>query len=216
MKLAIGLALPLLLIIAGVLLLIGCFPVPATQQLQPNLKPRPELGIGAEADKFIRPGITHIDDAFIELNRRIYTVGWGYPEQFGSAPWRELAYFVNRSPSVMLDHWTVSPDRREFTVRYGIRTATWVLPLCFQLNAETESKALVLEVNADGVVTGTRTLDDPPLQSMRRGRWFEVFDAPTRQKLHEAGVFPSDAALRTLAGFDAPRPPTYPSTQREE
>jgi len=216
MKLAIRLAVPILLIMAGIVLLIGCLPVPATQQLQPNLKPRPELLIGPDADKIIRPGVTHIDDAFIELNRRIYTMGWGYSEEAGKYPWRSLASFVNRWPIVLLNQWTVSSDRREFTVRYSVRKATWVLPLCFQLNAETEPYALVLSVNSEGIVTGTRTVEKPPYSPMRLQEWLDVFDAPTRQKLYDAGVFPSDAALRRVTGIDAPRAATYPSTQREE
>jgi hypothetical protein len=75
MKLAIGLAIPLLLILAGMLLLMGCFPVPATKQLQPDLKLRPEHLIGAGSDKFVRLGETSIDDAFIVLSRQVTPEG---------------------------------------------------------------------------------------------------------------------------------------------
>ncbi len=186
MKLAISLAIPMLLIIAGVLLLLGCLSIPASRQLQPNFKPRPEFAVGTGADKPIRLGYTHIDDAFIELNHQVQDEGPG--------GWADLGHLAMRSFYGILNHWSVSPDGTEFAVRYDIRTAT--VFNCFPIaTSDTQAQFLVLKVNANHVVTATRTTDRPPFSPVPLARWLEVFDPPTRSKLHAAGVFPSGPAV---------------------
>jgi hypothetical protein len=171
---------PILLTILGIVLLIGCFPIPATQQLQPDNRLRPEYLIGPEKDKPIKPGVTRIEDAFNEISR-----------QTGS----RLVGHVN--PDAYLSQWRVSPDKRQFVHAYQIRVATWVVPLCFYLQQVSEPRWLVLQVDRSGVVTGSMTLSkDPQLRPLTPGQWLELFDAPTRAKLVAAGVFPTDAHLR--------------------
>src|SRR3982751_4987883 len=63
--------LPVGLIVLGICLLIGCIPIPATRQLQPNWRPRPETAVGPGPDKSIQPGRTNVADAFIAISTRI-------------------------------------------------------------------------------------------------------------------------------------------------
>jgi hypothetical protein len=183
---------PVILIIAGVLLLIGCFPVPATQQLQPNLQPRPEAYIGAEPNKPIHLGETRIEDAFIELSRHIQ-----------ARTEKGLTSLLRRAvddPFATFNYWSVSDDNRHFAVCYEVRKATWVWPLCFQATADTDIYFLILDVNDDGVVVGERTMKDvnSPFAHATMQRWLTVFDEPARRKLQAAGIFPSDQRIAML------------------
>jgi hypothetical protein len=178
MKLSIALAVPILIIFGGVLLLLGCLPVPATQQLQPNLKPKPDFLIGTNSDRPIQLYQTKIDDAFIVLSKHI-----GTPPPTKS---------MSAGHWVLYEIWSVSPDRRRFAAHYPLRTATWVAPLCFHAEPEIAERWLVLDVASDGTVTHTQTVDEQPFQPQPWVQWGDVFDAPTRQKLYNAGVFPSD------------------------
>src|SRR4051812_38318059 len=217
MKLAIGLAIPMLMIIAGLLLLIGCLPIPATQQLQPNLKPKPDVSIGTEPDKPVRIGYTHIDDAFIEISRRIQTpdrTRWGTSGGYfiPDTPFTDLPTAIKTSPQTMMDHWQVSNDGREFMARYNVRTATFIWPTCATM--ETAARFIVLTVNSNGVVVAERTLTEKDGRPnfnpfpQRIDRWLEVFDAPTRRKLQAAGVFPTDAQIERLQWYNHPRATT--------
>jgi hypothetical protein len=177
---------PILLAMVGIILLIGCFPIPATQQLQPDNRFRPDYFVGSDKSKPIQVGVTRIDDAFIELSRRTQL---------------QMAADARQS-SVMrnLSQWTVSPDGRKFARVYDLRTATWVAPLCFAFQEQTERRWIILEVGAQGVVTGSATLSQAPGWGwVRIERWLEVFDPPTRAKLAAAGVFPPDQVLLETA-----------------
>lgn len=167
---------PLLLAVAGIILLIGCIPVPATRQFQPDWKLRPEHVIGNSPDKPVRIGSTRIDAAFIELSRRTGGI---------NPPW-----------SIM--NWIVSRDQRRFAVAYQVRTTTDIYPLCFFAQERTEQRWLTLDVDDVGIVTGaTTTTQEPPgLQRLLPDQWLKVFDESQRQKLQAAGVFPADDILR--------------------
>ena len=186
------LAIPLALILSGLLLLIGCLPIPATQQLQPNLKPRPEFYVGSKTDSPVRLGQTRIEDAFIELSQRVQ----------GMTPdgWMDLILIGKTYPMAPLSYWSVSPDGRHFSVLYEVRKVTWVMPLCFQAIPGNDTQYLILDVDANGVVVGqsTTTKWDGPFGATKIARWLEVFDEPTRRKLHEAGVFPSEEQIQVL------------------
>src|SRR5687768_11494884 len=100
--------LPLVLIFVGVSILIGCIPIPATRQLQPDGKPRPERAIGSAPDKPVRLGHTTIGDAFVELSRRVTSrqTGWIYSAKSTTTPqWSIL-------------NWNVAPDGRRFAFLY--------------------------------------------------------------------------------------------------
>src|SRR4051812_25150323 len=97
MKLAAGLAIPIMIIVLGVLSLLGCIRVPATGQLQPNWKPRPEFAIGTTRDKPIRLGQTRVDDAFVELNRQVQTeTGHGWTDLRSAAETDSKWMILNR------------------------------------------------------------------------------------------------------------------------
>jgi hypothetical protein len=182
---------PILLVAGGVVLLIGCIPIPATHQLQPNGKPRPEWAVGTGADDPVRLGHTRIEDAFVELTRR--TSG---PQPTGGL-FSMSASSTNYARGWTVFRWRVSPDGRLFSMQYSIRKATWVMPLCFTAAPEAAQRWINLQVNDDGVVTASHTTDQPAtLHPTPVGRWLEVFDERQRRKLYEAGVFPSDEELR--------------------
>jgi hypothetical protein len=196
MKLAIGLMIPILLIVAGVLLLIGCLPIPATRQLQPNLEPKPESAIGTTPDKPIQLGRTRIDDAFIEISRRVQTRENIYQD------WIDLPAVITKYPTVWLRYWRVSDDGRQFAVQYQVRTMTYIWPLC--ATYETEPRYLILTVNSNGIVTDQTTANTTAIGETSIERWLNVFDEPTRRKLQDAGVFPTDQQFQQMSGYIAP------------
>ncbi|CAN5363299.1 hypothetical protein BH09PLA1_BH09PLA1_05100 [soil metagenome] len=201
------LALPLGLIVLGVCLLIGCIPVPATRQLQPDWRPRPETAIGPGADKPIQPGVTPITDAFIAISTRIRTVtsGGGLLEPSVDSATR-LDWSILR--------WFVSEDRRRFAARYQIRTSTTIYPLCFNANKQTEDRWLVLEVDEHGIVQSTSTAAQrPDIAQMTVERCIDVFDEPDRQELHSAGVLPSEEILHEAAKLRSAGTHRNPSTR---
>ena len=136
-----SIATPLLLTALGVALLLGCIPIPATHQLQPDGKPRPEWTIGHE----IKIGETHINDAMAELNRRV-------PKAYS---WNNVLFGAVMSPA---GDWTISPDKHSYALHYSIRTATWIYPLCFAAQPSIASRWLVLKVNDAGIVVGSKTV----------------------------------------------------------
>lgn len=179
------LLLPVTLVLVGVYLLIGCIPIPSTRQFQPDNTLRPEHLIGK--GKPVEIGKTHIDDAFIELTRQVKSDVHAY--LFSS----NVSMIPERGRT---SYWQVSADHHRFALNYKIRTATWLMPLCFQMYQQTESRWLTLEVNPDGVVTRATTTKHFPAEFRSAERnWLEVFDAPTRRKLYDSGIFPSDDQL---------------------
>jgi hypothetical protein len=178
---------PLLLVFGGIAVMIGCIPIPATRQFQPDGTPRPERAVGADPGKPVRVGHTRIDDAFIEMSRRVrMTMRGGWYSRVTS----------RTVPAWSILNWRVSPDRRQFALEYSVRTTTWIMPFCFQAEPKAETRWLILEVDSRGVVNrATTTKDLPSAWPTEVDQWMDVFDAPTRRKLQEAGVFPSDELL---------------------
>lgn len=186
----------LALLAVGVWLLIGCIPIPATRQYQTNGTLRPERFVGKRDSDSVRLGVTQIDDAFIDLSQRVK----------GSLARGFMAYGSMKIPlRNSINRWSVSPDGRHFAVGYHVRTTLWVMPLCFMAEWTSESRWLDLEINDANVVVSSRTLDQPPPYAwpMPPGRWLEVFNDAQREKLRNAGVFPTDDELaREQAQFD--------------
>jgi hypothetical protein len=180
-------ALPLALIVLGIGLLIGCIPIPATRQLQPDWRPRPETAVGQGSDKPIQPGRTSIADAFIAISARI-----GMETRRGTETRTRKDWSILR--------WLVSDDGRRFAAGYQIRTSTLFYPLCFHSEKRTADRWLVLDVNDQGIVTSTSTVvEHPAMDPLTPERCLEVFDESTRQKLQSAGVLPGDDILRRAA-----------------
>src|SRR5581483_12374791 len=100
MKSAAAIAIPMVLILVGVLVLIGCFPIPATRQLQPNLTPRPEFYVGVDHDKPVQLGRTHMDDAFIILSKKVQAQNLDHN-------WVDLSQLGRLFPMGLLSHWGV-------------------------------------------------------------------------------------------------------------
>jgi len=185
---------PLLLAAAGVAILIGCIPIPSPRWSQSDGRPRSEHFVGNSSKKSVWIGHTRIEDAFIELSRRIGS------EQIGSGLMGGHPIHLGRNfrlnPMWSLIRWRVSPDKPQLVLSYSITTMTWIAPLCFTAWTDDEQRWLVLNVDPDGIVTSTVTTREAPLtESSEPGRWLEIFDQPTRQKLFNAGVFPSDETL---------------------
>jgi hypothetical protein len=209
-------ALPILLVFIGVYLLIGCIPIPATRQLQPDFTPRPEHYVGKRNDDPIHLGVTHIDDAYIFLSQHVKPHNPG-PNLF-AAP-----VHYTYSPQWVLQQWSVSSDGRRFSMAYSIRTATWIAPLCFTAWAETAQRWITFDVDENGVIINSITTDHPIIGRVENPtQWLEIFDAQTRRKLYDAAVFPSDDALRQsqlMADHSrrrwAPPPTTVPASAPE-
>src|SRR3954465_6168828 len=96
---------PLALLALGIILLIGCIPIPATRQLQPNFKPRPEYSIGKGTHNEIKLGHTKIEDAFIAISRRLGPLQSGG----GHELYRDRMYSLTE-PLWSIRRWQVSPD----------------------------------------------------------------------------------------------------------
>lgn len=184
-----SLLLPTVLLAIGVALLIGCFSVPATRQLQPDWKRRPEHLVGDDPDKPVRIGQTDFADAFAEISPQIgkqyRSDGWG-----GSVTTSIL-------PAWSILNWTASTDRRQFAVAYQIRTATDVYPLCFMATPKTETRWLTLDVNEQMIVTGATITSEPVpgVGQVQLDEWLQIFDEPQRRKLQAEGLFPADDVL---------------------
>jgi hypothetical protein len=185
MKLTRRAAIPLMLVVIGVAVLIGCIPIPATRQFQINGKRRPEHTVGTSEQSPVRVGYTHIDDAFIALSRQVT------PDPYLKS-WRPPALGI-----WSLTFWSVSPDARRFAIQYQLRTGWLTFPLCFFYSESTsEARWLTLDVDDRGVVTMINTTNQAPgYWPMHPLRWLEIFDEPTRHKLQAAGVLPTDDEL---------------------
>jgi len=184
------LALPLSLLILGVALLVGCITIPATRNLQPDLKRRPEHLIGDSANRPVRIGQTSFADAYVKLTPAIGTMvddqAWGSTVT-SSRPLSQWSIL----------NWTATPDRRQFAITYQIRTATDVYPLCFMANARTENRWLVLSVNDGGVVTEANTTSEPVagIEQIPVDDWLVIFDESQRRRIQAEGLLPPDELL---------------------
>jgi len=186
------LALPLVLVSTGFLLLFGCIPIPATRQLQPDFRARPERAVGSGANSPVQIGKTTIEDAFIELSKRVRTSSHVDNE------WAPYSSSTSQmEPRYSMYNWRVSPDGKTFALTYQIRVATLVAPLCFQAAPQTAARWLVLDVNSSGIVERATTVAEPPMTTDRLEiyRLFEIFNAAQRKKLYDAGVLPSDEMI---------------------
>src|SRR5215203_4731426 len=99
-------ALPGGLIVLGICLLIGCIPIPATRQLQPDWRPRPETAVGPGPDKPIQPGRTNVADAFVAVSTRIAPRTHD-GESVESRKWTQWS----------IRRWLASDDRRRLAAR---------------------------------------------------------------------------------------------------
>jgi len=171
-------ALPILLVFIGVYLLIGCIPIPATRQLQPDNSLRPEWAVGK--GKPVEIGKTRIEDAIIALTPRV--TNFAASELFSTR-------LIPLSREERLSNWYVSNDRRQFALHYQIRTLTWLMPLCFAIQQEYEDRWLTLRVSDNGVVVDAETTKALP-QSLQYQRpdWLQIFSESTRRKLSQAGI----------------------------
>src|SRR5947208_929312 len=177
------------LFVIGVVLLIGCIPIPATWQEQSDGRPRPERAIGKRTDDPVRLGYTHIEDAIMQLTRRV-----GGPPAFSG--WLPVAMAPAVHGPWRISQWSVSPNRRQFALYYSLRTGIQVWPLCFSITQDTESRWLTLQLDDRGVVVGTKTSNQPPFPPTTPPEWLRIFDEPTRRRLQYAGILPSDATLQ--------------------
>jgi len=181
---------PLTLLVLGIGLLVGCITIPATRQLQPDFKRRPEYLIGDVPDKPVHIGQTTFADAYLKLTPAIgtmvYDQGWGSTVTSN----RPLSQWS-------IINWTATPDRRQFAISYQIRTATDVYPLCFMAHARAENRWLVLSVNDAGVVTATNTTSEPVagMDQIPVDDWLVIFDESQRRRLQADGLLPPDELL---------------------
>src|SRR2546427_13031772 len=112
MRISPRLLMPLLLAATGVAILIGCIPIPSPRWSQSDGRPRPEHFVGNSSKKSVWIGHTRIDDAFIELSRRVG------PQRRGSGVIESVGPELNPQWQWSLKLWRVSPDRRQFAISY--------------------------------------------------------------------------------------------------
>jgi hypothetical protein len=180
--------LPLSLVLLGIILLIGCIPIPASRQLQPDWQPRPEHLIGR--GKLIQLGQTKIDDAFIAIGNALGPLQQS--DLFGKVQGLTTRMWT-------IERWQVSPDCHKFAVAYSIRTGSWLMPFCFAATTDAESRWLTLDVAQNNIVTSTTTTDrNPSLGMTMTDDWLSIFDATSRQKIRDAGLLPSDEMLHQI------------------
>ena len=185
------------LLMLGLLLLIGCIPVPTLWQDQPDGTPRPEHFVGTDPKSPIHLGQTRFEDAFIFLNRKITTrvrsgglFASSVSEHGSSGRWSMM-------------NWMASGDRRRFAISYSVDAGTLIWPLCFTATKDIRQRWLNLELDSRGIVVATQTTTEPSpsLRSPQPVEWLTIFDEPTRRKLQSEGVFPSDELIRQAQVF---------------
>jgi hypothetical protein len=180
---------PTVLVGLGAYLLVGCFPIPTLRQSQPDGTPRPEHFIGAE--RAVRVGYTHIDDAIIILSQHLqHKSDPGTSYLWASSPRR---FF---DPKWAIAAWTATADHRRFSMKYSVHTATWVFPICFAVAPVNDERWLTLDADENGIVTHVMTTDKPVIPRIPAAQWLEIFNEPTRRKFRAARVMPSDDVLR--------------------
>lgn len=185
-------ATPVALLGVGVMLLVGCFTVPATRQLQTNGKRVPEKIVGTDSGDRIVPGKTRLADALIALQEQ--TAGTRTYQAYMGPPSRTS----NPQP---LD-WRISDDARCAAVSYQVRTGTEVWPLCFSAESVGQTRYLVLDLDERGTVTGTRTLqrlgteEGLGIPQARVDAILNAIDADDRRQLIDAGLLPDEQTLR--------------------
>src|SRR5437868_6376068 len=95
------------LVVVGIVLLIGCIPIPASRQYQIDGRPRPERMVGTDPNVPVQLGRTSFADAFIELSRHTRSIEM----------WGGLLYSVQQievPTEWSIGKWQISPDGRRF------------------------------------------------------------------------------------------------------
>jgi len=153
--------LPIILLIAGVYLLVGCIPIPATQQVMVNGKLKPSYSIGSGGKSLVRLNHTRIEDAMQSIDELVAGVQVG-EGLFGMRGLPETAGQVH-------GRWVKLSDQ-QYVLAYNVRTATVIWPLCFTATTEWRPDFLILHVK-DGIVTDFETTQHPEKAGVRDGRW---------------------------------------------
>ncbi|MGC4032167.1 MAG: hypothetical protein QM754_10640 [Tepidisphaeraceae bacterium] len=139
------------MLLVGVYLLVGCIPIPATQQYMMNGKLKPSYAIGKKADSPIQLGVTHIEAALAFMAERIagkQAEGWG-------------GFIFDLTPADVRRGVFVINDGRRYVMRYTRRSGYLVWPLCFAAWTMSETDYIALDVDAAGIVTDYHTAHDP-------------------------------------------------------
>jgi hypothetical protein len=184
---------PFVLLCIGVMLLIGCIPIPATRQFQVNGSRRPEYIVGPNADDPVRIGHTPIVEAVIAISQtRGTNVG---------------------SPAIQ--QWTRSADGKQFAYVFTLRTGTVIWPLCFFSETQQEARWIVLDVDDGGIVIGGHSTDKQPA-THEQGflKWSRELPEETRRRLQDASVLPADFVLQIMS--DREQRNRTPASQRGE
>jgi hypothetical protein len=155
----------------------GCVNVPASGRYQEDGRARIDSRVGkADSDKPVRVGVTRIEDAVAALRG---------PESNG----RPLAIYYGRTGLF------VHPTDRRIGLPFGVVDSKSVTPLSEGLGGSdrrTRPYMLVLEFDASGVVTASRTLDRDDLlrtdlRSLRAGDADRVFGRDRADAMRASG-----------------------------
>lgn len=186
------------IILWPMLLLAGCFTVPATRGYQTNGKRVPESIVGTSADKAIVLGSTRIEDALIALAEQTKGPQYG-PPMFAPAAKAEA-----KAPFWMTS-LEIGRSLRCFAVGYQLRTGTDVAPFLLSAGPRWEYRRIVLTTDAAGIVVGVETAKfdrsqpdnrfDRTPHGLQGNRFIAAFSDEARQKLRAAGLFPEDQLL---------------------
>jgi len=129
---------PVVLLLLGLYLIVGCIPIPATQQYLTNGKLKPRYSIGESESSPIRIRYTTLDRAIEVLDELLAGV---VPANFAGAP-------LSTKAEEWKHTWIAFDDGRHFALPYEKRTATWVFPLCFFMTiTDSDIEYIVLETD---------------------------------------------------------------------
>lgn len=181
---------PAALVIGAIVVLIGCIPIPSTQQFQPNGQFRPEYLIGTGSSKPIQLGKTSLVDALIVLKdhvgpraREMSFLSASLPDR-SNTPWGR---FVG---------WKLSTDHRRVFVPFYVRQGFVLMPLCFAVAPIQQRRVLELEIDEHKIVTASKTHDQNFIvPQVDPESWLQFLDQTEIERLREADVFSSQAEL---------------------
>jgi len=163
--------LPLLLSLIGVVLLVGCIPIPATHQFMTNGKPKPSWKIGKGKSNPIQLGHTHIDDAIDFLNA--YKRGETDRPLFGRREYRELA----PHPIDPRNGWGMV-DGHTYATTYHLRTSVLIWPLCGMLTSTSTDGCLLLKTDDARIVIDYEVMSAEEYYEKYRGK---ILPLPPRE-----------------------------------
>ncbi len=129
--------LPILLAFVGVLALVGCIPLPATQQFMPNGNLKPSWKIGKGKSNPVWLGHTKLDEAIAFLSKHVSGKQWD--AIFMAGPNHQDEPHIRSTWQKIDDH--------HFSMPYNVRAWIFVWPLCASATAETDGKYLILETD---------------------------------------------------------------------